>query len=123
MTTGGDAEHSANYDDDPCAVAVAETARRLNELREAWLNPPDLAERVPEVAPGFPDRIVPLSPKVAVILKKRTLTNLYNERPAWLDNAHRDLDAAAYGWPADISEEDALVRLLDLNHDRAAAER
>src|SRR5262249_27556419 len=40
MTTGGDAEHSANYDDDPCAVAVAETARRLNELREAWLNPP-----------------------------------------------------------------------------------
>ena len=54
--------------------------------------------------------------------KKRTLTNLYNERPAWLANAHRDLDAAvatAYGWPADISEEDALARLLALNFERA----
>jgi hypothetical protein len=50
----------------------------------------------------------------------------YNERPAWLDNAHRDLDAAvaaAYGWPADISEEDALARLLALNLDRSAAGR
>jgi hypothetical protein len=73
-------------------------------LREAWLNPPDLVERVPEVVPELPDRIVPVSPKATAILKKRTLTNLYNERPAWLDNAHRDLDAAvaaAYGWPAD----------------------
>ena len=52
------------------------------------------------------------------------MTNLYNERPAWLDNAHRDLDAAvaaAYGWPADIGEEDALARLLELNRERAAA--
>ena len=51
---------------------------------------------------------------------------LYNERPAWLDNAHHDLDAAvaaAYGWPADISEEDALSRLLALNLERAAAPR
>jgi hypothetical protein len=50
----------------------------------------------------------------------------YHERPAWLDNAHRDLDAAvaaAYGWPADISEEDALARLLALNLDRSAAGR
>jgi hypothetical protein len=50
------------------------------------------------------------------------LTNLYNERPAWLDNAHRDLDAtvaAAYGWPADIGEEDTLARLLALNLERA----
>jgi len=55
--------------------------------------------------------------------KTRTLTNLYNERPAWLDNAHRDLDAAvaaAYGWPADLSEEEALARLLALNLERAA---
>jgi hypothetical protein len=58
--------------------------------------------------------------------EKRTLANLYNERPAWLDNAHRDLDAAvaaAYVWPADISEEDALARLLDLNRERAEAVR
>ena len=29
--------------------------------------------------------------------------------------------AAAYGWPADISEDDALALLLDLNRERAAA--
>ena len=78
------------------------------------------------VACAIPDRIVPVSPKAAAILKKRTLTNLYNERPAWLDNAHRELDAAvaaAYGWPAMFSEEDALARLLDLNRERAAAGR
>jgi type II restriction/modification system DNA methylase subunit YeeA len=109
---------------EPRAIAIAEGARRLNELRETWLNPPDLVERVPEVALGFPDRIVPVSPKAAAILKKRTLTSLYNERPAWLANAHRELDtavAAAYGWPAEISQEDALARLLQLNRERAAA--
>ena len=74
------------------------------------------------MVPGYPDRIVPVSPKAAATLKKRTLTNLYNERPAWLVNAHRELDAAvavAYGWPADMSEEDALARLLALNLERA----
>jgi hypothetical protein len=84
--------------------------------------PPDLVERVPEVVPGYPDRIVPVSPTAAAILKKRTLTNLYNERPAWLDNAHRDLDAAvaaAYGWPADLREEEVLTQLLALNLERA----
>jgi len=80
-------------------------------------------ERVPEVVPGFPDRIVAKDAKAAAILKKRTLTNLYNERPAWLDHAHRDLDAAvaaAYGWPADIGEDDALARLFALNPARAS---
>ncbi len=48
----------------------------------------------------------------------RTLTNLYNARPTWLDNAHRTLDAAvaaAYGWPSDLSDEEILERLLALN--------
>jgi type II restriction/modification system DNA methylase subunit YeeA len=117
---------AAAYTADPRAIAIATAARRLNELREAWLNPPDLVERVPEVVPGYPDRIVPVNPKAAAILKKRTLTNLYNERPAWLDNAHREVNAAvaaAYGWPADIAEEEALARLLALNLERAAAGR
>jgi hypothetical protein len=95
-------------------------------LRQGWLNPPDLVELVPEVVPEFPDRVVPASPEAAAIRKKRTLTNLYNERPAWLDHAHRDLDAAvaaAYGWPAGLAEEDALARLLALNRERAAAGR
>jgi hypothetical protein len=46
-------------------------------------------------------RIVPKNDDAGRELKKRTLTNLYNARPAWLDLAHRRLDAAvfaAYGW-------------------------
>lgn len=117
---------AADYADDPRAQAIAEAAIRLNELRENWLNPEDLVERVPEVVEGYPDRIVPKDEKAAAILKKRTLTNLYNERPAWLDHAHRALDeavAAAYGWPAGLSDEDILERLFYLNQERAAAEK
>jgi type II restriction/modification system DNA methylase subunit YeeA len=113
---------AARYPTDPRAVRIAEAARRLNELRENWLNPPDLVRRNPEVVAGFPDRIVPVDEKAAAILKKRTLTNLYNERPAWLANAHRELDAAvaaAYGWPADISDDDAIARLFELNERRS----
>ena len=52
----------------------------------------------------------------------RTLTNLYNARPTWLDNAHAKLDAAvaaAYGWPADLGDAEILERLLALNLERA----
>ena len=114
-----------NYADDPRAMRIAEAARRLDELRENWLNPPDLVKREPEVVPGFPDRILPRTDKAAAELKKRTLTNLYNQRPTLLANGHRDLDeavAAAYGWPADLSDDDILARLLKLNQERAAAE-
>jgi hypothetical protein len=45
---------------------VGEAARRLVELRDGWVNPPDL---------------------VPVELAKRALTNLYNQRPTWLANA------------------------------------
>ena len=51
-------------------------------------------------------------------LRKRTLTSLYNARPQWLADAHAALDAAgaaAYGWPADIADDDALRKLLVLN--------
>jgi type II restriction/modification system DNA methylase subunit YeeA len=114
---------AAAYADDPRAVAIGEAARRLDELRNAWLNPPDLVRVEPEVAPGYPDRVLPRDAAAEKILKTRTLTNLYNENPTWLVHAHRDLDAAvaaAYGWPADISEEAALARLLELNRERAA---
>ena len=117
---------AADYAGDPRAQAIAEAARRLNELRENWLNPEDLVERVPEVVEGYPDRILPKDEAAAAILKKRTLTNLYNERPAWLDHAHKALDeavAAAYGWPADQSDEEILERLFHLNQERAAAEK
>ena len=111
------------YADDPRAQAIAAAARRLHELRENWLNPPEWVERVPEVAPGYPDRLIP-KPEYAAELKKRTLTNLYNQRPAWLVNTHCALDeavAAAYGWPANLSDEDVLRRLLALNLERAGA--
>ena len=114
------------YADDPRAQAIAGAAARLNALRENWLNPADLVRRVPEVVPGYPDRLLPVDDKAAAILKKRTLTNLYNERPAWLEHAHRELDAAvaaAYGWPTDLSDDDILARLLALNQERAAPDK
>lgn len=70
-------------------------------------------------------RLVPRDADCAAQLKKRTLTNLYNERPAWLALAHKRLDAAvaaAYGWPADLSGEQILEKLLALNLERAAEE-
>jgi hypothetical protein len=57
-------------------------------------------------------------------LKKRKLTNLHNQRPTWLDIAHKRLDAsvfAAYGWPADLSGDEILERLLALNLARAGS--
>jgi type II restriction/modification system DNA methylase subunit YeeA len=125
---------AAAYADDPRAQRIAAAAKRLDELRRGWLNPPDLVDVVPEIvptaAPGeaprrYPDRIVPKNVEAAVKLKERTLTNLYNQRPRWLADAHEALDravASAYGWPEDISTEDALQRLLALNLERAAAQ-
>jgi len=69
-------------------------------------------------------RVVPKDPDCAASLKDRTLTNLYNERPTWLDLAHQKLDAAvfaAYGWDPDISDEQLLERLLALNLERSKA--
>ena len=63
-----------SYVNNPHSQAIAAAARELVEKRDAWLNPPDLVERVPEVVPGFPDRIIPRNPKAAAILKTRTLT-------------------------------------------------
>ncbi len=113
---------------DARAKLIGDAAVKLVEARDRWLNPPELINRVPEVVAGFPDRLLPKDDAAAAILKKRTLTNLYNTRGtpegAWLDNLHRALDAAvaaAYGWPTDITTEEALACLLALNHARAAA--
>ncbi len=108
------------------AEQIAKAAQRLNDLREAWLNPPEWTERIPEVVPlgmsasPYPDRIVP-RPGHEKDLAARTLTKLYNQRPAWLATAHQTLDAAvaaAYGWTdyrADMPDEEILKRLLALN--------
>ena len=81
---------------------VGEAARRLVELRDGWLNPPGLA---------------------AADLAKRTLTNLYNQHPTWLTNAHDELDAAvfdSYGFDAMATNERILEGLLALNLARSS---
>jgi hypothetical protein len=91
-------------DKDPRVKAIAEAARELVRLRDAWLNPPGAS---------YDD------------LKTLTLTNLYNQRPEWLANAHRSLDEAvfaAYGWPLGLPKQEILARLLALNHERAATQ-
>jgi hypothetical protein len=63
-------------------------------------------------------RLVPNDEDCTKELAKRTLTNLYNERSAWLANAHRRLVEAvfaAYGWRGDLTDEEILDRLLALN--------
>lgn len=107
--------------------AIAEAARSLDAQREAWLNPEELVRREPDVLPSLPERVLPRDEEAAKVLAKRTLTNLYNERPHWLVLAHAALDAAvlaAYGWASSPSEpplddEELLRRLLALNLQRA----
>jgi hypothetical protein len=91
--------------DDPRVIAIGEAAANLDQLRRNWLDPEGASEAE---------------------LKKRTLTNLYNQRPTWLQNAHAALDRAvwaAYDWddpdPAAVDEDTILSRLLALNLKRA----
>jgi hypothetical protein len=122
--------------------AMGAAARRLDELRSNWLNPPEWTRTEVLEFPGSIDgpwsrfvhepdargigtvrypRLVPRD-EHAPDLAKRTLTALYNKRPPWLAEAHRALDAAvldAYGWPADVADDDLLGRLLALNHARS----
>ena len=115
---------AADHADDARAVAIAEAARRLVELRDRWLNPPEWVEWVDEPVPDYPKRAVARDEAAAKELKARTLTNLYNARPQWLTDAHAALDsavAAAYGWDAGISEDEALRELLVLNATESAS--
>ena len=109
---------AADYADDPRAVAIADAARRLVELRDRWLNPPEWVEWIDEPVPGYPKRTVARDEAAAKELKARTLTNLYNARPQWLTDAHSALDAvvaAAYGWDKRINDNVAMNKLLTLN--------
>ena len=103
--------------------AIAEAAQALDNARRRWLNPPELVREEPDVVPSLPTRLLPVDEDAERVLKRRTLTNLYNERPAWLSHLHDALDAAvfaAYGWeeagaPGELGEEELLRRLLELN--------
>ena len=129
-------------------AAIAAAAKELNDLRERWLNPPEwtrtetlefagtvggpwdryIDPATAEDRGGFKvgtvryPRLVPRDADCAARLKDRTLTKLYNARPAWLADCHAHLDAAvaaAYGWPADLPDDAILERLLELNLERA----
>ncbi len=79
------------------AAEVASAAQALDQLRNGWLNPDGIDGNE---------------------LAKRTLTNLYNRRPTWLDQAHERLDRAvyaAYGWEHPLPDDEVLSRLLELN--------
>ena len=67
-------------------------------------------------------RVVPKDADCAASLKQRTLTNLYNQRPAWLDRAHKSSTppSSLLGWDSGIGDEESLKRLLRLNLDRAS---
>jgi type II restriction/modification system DNA methylase subunit YeeA len=112
---------AAASETEPRAIAIAQAAQALVDARDRWLNPPEWTDVVAEVVLGFPDRIVS-KPGHEADLKKRTLTNLYNARPAWLKNLHGDLDkavAAAYGWEWPLSDDEILRRLFELNQTRS----
>jgi type II restriction/modification system DNA methylase subunit YeeA len=83
------------------AEAIASAARELVEQRDRWLKPENAS---------------------SAELKKRTLTNLYNARPTWLDLAHKKLDAAvaeAYGLLLSFSDDEIISHLLALNLSRS----
>jgi hypothetical protein len=87
---------------------ISDAAMALDEQRQRWLNPPEwiepLANRI-DATDDFSDvpkearALIRESAVMALAatdarLKKRTLTNLYNERPTWLRVAHQQLDRA-----------------------------
>ena len=93
--------------DDPRVQAISQAAKELVEQSDRWLN----AASSPQ-GEGLSE----------AEKKKRTLTNLYNQRPTWLDLAHKRLDEAvfaAYGWKNDLSDEEILEKLLALNLERS----
>ena len=91
---------------------IASAGKELDGLRENWLNPPDLIAKAEQLVDikyrselaAVPADVRPLVRRSAVMaeaasnktigLTTRTLTNLYNERPAWLRLAHLRLDRA-----------------------------
>jgi type II restriction/modification system DNA methylase subunit YeeA len=84
--------------------AVATAAKTLNEHREGWRLP---GTEIPEGE-----------------RRRRTLTNLYNNRPTWLAQAHEQLDRAvhaAYGWEYPLTTEEILGRLAEMNRERAGS--
>ena len=131
----------------PVCQRIAAAAQALNEQRERWLNPPewihpiarsvDLADTFADV-PAEARPLIRESSIMAIAsrdpqLRRRTLTNLYNERPTWLVLAHAELDRAVLavyaavdpegGWSedwADVWRDSGAGQLLAADHPLAA---
>jgi hypothetical protein len=107
--------------DDPRVQAIAQAAKELVEQRDRWLNPQVTVTSADDTSNTMQtNEVTVTSPEK----KKRTLTNLYNARPTWLELAHKRLDEAvfaAYGWQSDLSDEEILEKLLALNLERSKA--
>jgi type II restriction/modification system DNA methylase subunit YeeA len=123
--------------------AIALAAQEIDQLRNRWLNPPEWTMTETLEFPGSLDgpwamyvvdldrrgigtvqwpRVVPKDAECVKQLRKRTLTTLYNQQPAWLTLAHKKLDEAvfaAYGWDPGMSDEEILAALLLLNAERS----
>jgi len=132
--------------DEEARRRIGEAADGLDRLRANWLNPPewvieDLIEFPASLTGPWAQQVnapdargigtatyrwmLPKDDDTDKELNKRTLTNLYNEGPQWLLDAHRALDEAvfaAYGWSPSLSDAELLAQLLDLNLARVAAE-
>jgi hypothetical protein len=131
----------------PNVDRIAEAARELDDQRERWLNPPEwidpiaqgidsadaFADVPPEARPLIRQSFIMAAAAKDPRLKKRTLTNLYNERPTWLRLAHEKLDRAvlaAYaaadpqgGWSedwADVWKDTGAGQPLTPPHPRSA---
>lgn len=100
---------------------IGAAAKELDGLREAWLNPAEwigaverlVAIKYKHELEAVPADVRPLVRRSAVMaeaavdkrLKVRTLTNLYNERPACLRLAHKRLDEAVIAAYAAVDAE------------------
>ncbi len=121
--------------DDPRVQSIAGAAKELVEQRDRWLTPtpppPNTTIQTLNADSASTSSDLGEVPERSEWRrgsgpKKRTLTDLYNERPTWLDLAHKKLDEAvfaAYGWESDLSDEEILEKLLALNLKRAGDSR
>ena len=75
---------AATYATDPRAVVIGDAAKRLVELRERWLNPPEWVEWTEEPVPGFPQRPVAVDEAASAQLQE---TNPHQplQRPSSVD--------------------------------------
>ena len=115
---------ASSYTGDARAKAIAEPTSKMIAKRDRWLFNDDIYAKQASVLPGGPDVLTPKATASKENVANRTLTRLYNTPPTWLAKAHEEIDAAvaaAYRWETDISDDDALEKLRDMNVARQSA--